>query len=123
MIRGILVGHSDICAALLKALESIAGSYDHIVPISNEGLSTPEITEIIRDAAREAGNEGMVIFVDVFGGSCWRAAKTAQISNAGIVTGVNLPMLLSFVNKRMTLDLAELVTAMEQDGKRGIRSE
>jgi len=122
VIRGLLVGHAGFGEALLKALESISGVHEEIIPVSNEGLSTRDIADRIQDAARDSHDEGIIVFVDVFGGSCWRAAKSARIPMSRIITGFNLPMLLSFVNKRTILPFEELAEVMENDGKRGICS-
>ena len=123
MIKGLIVGHRNIGEGLLNALESISGSFENIIFISNNGLSTNEIAEKIKDAYKEYQNDDVMIFVDVYGGSCWRAAKIAKLSGSHIVTGLNLPMLLSFVNKRNTFSSDELYTILETDGKRGIKSE
>ncbi len=123
MIKGLIVGHRNIGEGLLNALESISGSFENIIFISNNGLSTNEIAEKIKEACKEYQNDDVMIFIDVYGGSCWRAAKTAKLSGSHIVTGLNLPMLLSFVNKRNTFSFDELCTILETDGKRGIKSE
>ena len=123
MITGIIVGHRNISEALLEALESINGAYENIIPISNNGLSTDEIIEKIKTASANGQDDGTVIFVDVFGGSCWQAAKRAKLPKCCIITGLNLPMLLSFVNKRETLSFDDLPSVLETDGKRGIKLE
>ena len=47
LIKGLIVGHKDIGNSLLKALESISGSYENIIYFSNNGLSTKELTDKI----------------------------------------------------------------------------
>ena len=123
MIKGLVVGHRKVSAALLEALESISGTYEYLIPISNDGLSTRELVDKIKGAFSENTDEEVIIFIDVFGGSCWRAAKMAQLPRCHIITGLNLPMLLSFVNKRKTLSFDDLSAVLETDGKRGIKSE
>ena len=123
MIKGLIVGHRNIGEGLLNALESISGSFENIIFISNNGLSKNEIAEKIKEACKEYQNDDVMIFIDVYGGSCSRAAKIAKLSGSHIVTGLNLPMLLSFVNKRNTFSFDELCTILETDGKRGIKSE
>ena len=120
MIKGLVIGHRDIGDGLLKALESISGSFEDIVFISNKGLSTDELSGKITAACN---NNEVILFVDVYGGSCWQAAKKARLSRCHIITGVNLPMLISFVNKRRALSFDKLNTVLEKDGKRGIISE
>ena len=123
MITGLIIGHRNVSTAFLEALESISGTYENLIPISNDGLSTQEIVDKIKDAFTESTGEEVIIFVDVFGGSCWRAAKMARLPRSHIITGLNLPMLLAFVNKREKLPFDDLFAIMETDGKRGIKSE
>ena len=123
MIHGLLVGHKDIGEGILRALKSITGDIEHFAYISNEGLSTKELVEQIKVFSDEHQEEGLIIFVDLFGGSCWRAAKMAKLDNTYIISGANLPMLLSFINKRESFSLSELPDIIENDGKRGITLE
>ena len=119
MIRGFIIGHCDIGKAVVGALDSITGKVEGIHFFSNDGLSTKDLAEIIRDTAKES-DERVVIFVDVYGGSCWRAAKQARLPNSFIITGLNLPMLLSFINKRDDYPFEDLPAILEHDAKRGI---
>lgn len=119
MIQGIVVAHKKYSEAALAALEGMYGTVERLTGISNEGFSAAELAERIRETA-DSGGGGVCIFVDVFGGSPWRAARTARIPGAVIITGFNLPMLLSFVTKRETVPFAELPAVLEADGKRGI---
>ena len=123
MVTGLIVGHRDIGEGILRALESISGSFKHLYFISNKGLSTQELTHKIEAFTKDIQVDGLLIFVDVFGGSCWRAAKMAKSQRSHIVTGLNLPMLLSFINKRESFPFNELAGILEIDGKRGITSE
>ena len=119
MIRGLIIGHRDIASALAAAVNSITGQDSDIEFLSNNGLSTSELSATIKKSANNS-DEYIIIFVDVFGGSCWRAAKQARLSNSHILSGCNLPMLLSFVNKRESYSFDELPAILEHDGKRGV---
>jgi len=119
VIQGLIVGHKDIGTGLLAALESISGPVAGLRFFSNSGLSTKELAAKITaycvdDTCR------VIIFADVYGGSCWRAAKMAGASHIRIVSGLNLPMLLSFVNKRDMVPFDELPAVLAEDGLRGI---
>jgi len=120
MIKGIIVGHSGFGKAVLKAIQSISGRNEHIECFSNDGLSTNELTDEIKALCEGECEDGVIVFVDVFGGSCWRAAKMTRLSNSHIISGFNLPMILSFINKRETIPFDELVSVIESDGKRAI---
>lgn len=123
MIAGLIVGHRNIGEAILTAIESISGNPEHLSSISNNGLSTGELTEKIKNFVSSTNNDGLLIFVDVYGGSCWRAAKMAKAPGSHIVTGINLPMLLSFIKKRESFSFDDLPGVLETDGKRGITCE
>ena len=106
-------------AGLMEAVESICGPVSDIRILSNEGLSTRDLSDKIHECA--AGmNTPVLIFVDIYGGSCWRAAKMARVQDSRILSGVNLPMLLSFVNKRDSVAHEDLPAVLTEDGKRGI---
>jgi len=113
----------DIGNSLLKALESISGSFENIIFFSNNGLSTKELADKISVVCTDCQDDGIIILVDVYGGSCWRAAKLAKLQSCHIVTGLNLSMLLSFVNKRNSFSFDELSSILVEDGKRGIKVE
>ena len=121
MIAGIVVTHGSLGKAVLDAVFSIAGDVSNLMWVSNEGLSAAELSGAITEAARTLDGSQVIIFVDVFGGSCWRAAKTARISDSSVVTGFNLAMILSFVHKRDSVPFGELPAVLDADARRGIR--
>jgi mannose/fructose-specific phosphotransferase system component IIA len=123
MIEGLVVGHRDIGESLIKVVESISGKAERLSFLSNDGLATKELADQIMAFTNKKTNQGLIIFVDVFGGSCWRAAHMSIKGNVRILTGFNLPMLLSFVNKRDTLSFEELPEILKTDGERGIAIE
>jgi mannose/fructose-specific phosphotransferase system component IIA len=120
MVKGLIVGHRDFGAAVLRVMETVCGDVSEITFLSNDGFSADEMMEEIRGICSFGADDGVVVFVDMYGGSCWRAAKRAQESGCRIVTGFNLPMLLSFIHKRQTMSFDDLVDAIAKDGKRAI---
>jgi len=122
VIGGLIIAHERLGESIIGALDSISGTPKLIHAVSNNGMSTSQLVEKIQ-ACTVKMPEGYVVFVDVYGGSCWRAAKMAVTANFHIVTGVNLPMLLSFVNKRDKFSFEELPAILEADGKRGVIAE
>lgn len=123
MVKGLVIGHRDFSGAVMHVIESVSGDIECIDFISNDGLSTDGLTEQIQLFCEAGIQDGVVVFVDMYGGSCWRAAKKANIENTHIVSGFNIPMLLSFIQKRQTLPFDELVRIIEYDGKRAIRKD
>lgn len=123
MIGGIIVSHKDAAQGMLNALRTMYGDIERLACLSNEGLSTDELTGLIVGTAMSFGSESVCVFVDTYGSSCWRAAKLAGVPNSTVITGFNLPMLLSFVTKRATIPFSDLPTVLATDAIRGIRTE
>lgn len=118
-VRGIVVAHSELAAALIQAVERIAGGEGALVPLSNEGLSPAAICERL-DAL--AGEGPAIVFADLREGSCGMAARKVCLGERrgrAVITGVNLPVLLDFVTKRH-LPIEELVPRLVERGRAAI---
>ncbi len=121
MTGGIIIAHRSFGRGIMDAALCISGDIEGLSCLSNEGLSTAELTERIRDTIEESAADDIILFVDLFGGSCWRAAMTAARNVSHVVAGVNLPMIISFVHKRDKHGVDELSKILETDAKRGVR--
>ena len=133
MVKGIIVTHGRLGTALVETVEKIVGPVKSLVQVSNEGHSLESLTEFIVSLLKEnADSQGIILMVEFKGGSCWMAAKKASaryfagdsdsphIENLTLVTGVNMPMLLTFVTRRDTLSEQELLDTMKTEGIQGI---
>lgn len=120
-VPALLVGHADFSRALLKVAEVIAGRVDDIPCLSNEGLSPDELTAGIRAELERLGLP-LLLLVDVANGSCYAAARRATrgLRGAHLLTGVNLPLLLTFIQNRDRLGAEELVNHVLDRGRAGI---
>lgn len=98
-LRGVVVAHGRVAAALADAVQQITGLGDALVPVSNTDCDRGQLEARIRDAV---GEGPAVVFVDMMGGSCMLAAVRQFDAREGVrvVTGVNLAMLLDFVFHR-----------------------
>ena len=114
-VQGLLVAHGGVAAALVDAVERIAGVHGALVPISNLDCSPETLRDRIR-AARAPGPT--VIFVDMASGSCTFASLSLarDSGDVAVVTGVNLPMLLDFVFHR-DMELNALSERLVQKGQ------
>ncbi|MFO7768797.1 MAG: hypothetical protein R6W82_07560 [bacterium] len=121
MIRGVVFTHVRLGLALCEAVESFLGPQGDLVGLSNEGLSSEDMSAALREAIEEAP-DGAVVFTSVFGGSCWQAAERLRRENSRVrhITGVNLPMLLALVNKREQMELDALTETLASYGRKGI---
>jgi mannose/fructose-specific phosphotransferase system component IIA len=95
----IVIGHGDVASGLVSAVQLITGRGDRLVPLSNRGLGTAEIEELLREQVEATG--ARVIFTDLPAGSCNFAACNLLRwrDDLVVVTGVNLPALLTFATQ------------------------
>ena len=118
-LRGVVVSHGSLSAALVEAVRAITGDDHGLVAVSNDGCSRDSLMRLVADAA--AGGES-VLFVDLPGGSCLQAAVRFQREQGAIavVAGVNLAMLLDFVHHR-GLSAAEAAARAVSRGADAVR--
>ena len=116
MIGGLIVAHGKMGRGLLNAATVIVGEQEAIHALSNSDLSLEQLQKEIGSILD--GISECIIFVDCLGSSY----TASRISSRGmpVISGVNLPMLLSFFTKRERLSLNELVEAVITDGRKGI---
>lgn len=94
-----------------------------IVAISLDGKSDAiKARKIISEAIQSVDEgEGVLILTDLFGGSPSNLAFSfLDQGKIEVITGLNLPMVLTFWNYRKGRDLAELAACVKLSGKRNI---
>jgi mannose/fructose-specific phosphotransferase system component IIA len=98
-LKGVVVGHGGLAAALIDAVERIAGPETGLVAISNTDCDRDTLEHRIMEAA---GSGSAIVFIDMPSGSCMFAAmhRLGELAGVRLVTGVNLAMLLEFVFHR-----------------------
>jgi len=123
MILGIFLTHGRIGQEILAIAESILGKQPDIVSLTNENLSFSALYDQVNKIIEEISpSEGIIIFVTLKGGSCWNVACKIAKERKGVkvISGVNLPMALSFFTKRDKYPLEDLAPIIERDALRGI---
>jgi PTS system N-acetylgalactosamine-specific IIA component len=101
--RAIVAGHGEFAAGLVSAVEQITGRGDQLLPVAITGLGADDIERLLRDRMVSTGIR--VVFTDLQAGSCTMAARRVLrgMTDAVVVCGTNLPLLLDFVfNERAT---------------------
>lgn len=98
-LHGVVVGHGDVAAALIGAVEEISGIRGALAPVSNRGCGRDQLEQRIIDAVAARPT---VVFIDMPSGSCLFAAmrRLKDQPDVAVVTGVNLAMLLDFLFHR-----------------------
>ncbi|MBI5630475.1 MAG: hypothetical protein HY921_06285 [Elusimicrobia bacterium] len=125
MINFIIVTHGEFGAYLVEAAESIVGAQaEGVRAISiSPRLSVPEIEERVRRAIGDlAGPDGLIIFTDMPGGTPGNIAfpLVKSLPGAGLVSGVNLYMLVSAFSRRRDTPFEALLDKVLADGKKSI---
>ncbi len=124
MIGFIVITHGDFGRELVRAAQVILGEQKDVWALSlheKDGLET--LTERIGKILKEANeqSEGKIILVDMFGGTPANASlKFVNDRKVEIISGVNLPMLISGLNYRQSLPLKELSRLVRQKGEENI---
>lgn len=119
-VRGIVLAHADLAAALVRAVERISGVRDALIPLSNEGLRPEELNDRLE---RETAGGPAIIFSDLARGSCAFASRVVarRGGHVAVVTGANLAMLLDFVFHR-EMALGELAERLLDKGRAGMEA-
>jgi mannose/fructose/sorbose-specific phosphotransferase system IIA component len=124
MKHAILLTHGPIGDALVEAVRGIMGLDDGLHALSVTDMSIAEIASRLQAMVTgpDEKQDGVIIMASLRGGSCWNVAVgiASQHSNVRVLSGVNLPMVLSFITKRQDLTLEQLVEEAHHDGLRGI---
>ena len=124
MLKALIVAHGELSSALLHTVEQLAGPQPDVRTLSNEGCDLPALLAKIQAAAAELGPGPVVVFADLFGGSCAQATRAALLHQPDwrLVTGVNVPMLVNFFQNRDRLGLDEAIEALVARGRDGVKS-
>ena len=125
MVSAIIVTHGDLGRELIATARSIVGEFDGCHGISNAQKSPQvlcdELTAIV-DGSDPGTN--FIVFVDFFGGSCCHACLSVEQErpNIKLISGVNLPMVLAFLNKRGEVAFEDLPKELISRGQNSIRA-
>ena len=127
---GIIVGtHGIFAQELVKSCEMICGEQKNVRAVTLvPGEGPDDVVKKYEAAIAELDCEGGVLFLnDLFGGSPYNAACRLVISNEnyGIVTGVNLPMLIEMCSAQLIDDGSDIKALMEkavEAGKNGTQT-
>ena len=120
--RALILTHGSLGRELIAAAELIVGHADGLESRSNDGLSGPDLTALVERFLAADPAAPAVIFTDLMGSS-WSVAcspflRTGQVQ---LLTGVNLPMVIAFLQGRTRDSWPDLVLGIVARGHRGIQ--
>ena len=128
MVHILIVTHGPLAQALKESSAMFFGAMAD--DLTTLGLFPTDGPEELKDRIAEAVNkiddgDGVMIFVDIFGGSPFNMAALAidELKNNHKIqcfTGVNMPLLMEALTNCETMSLDELKADIEQEAKESI---
>lgn len=111
MVDILLISHGPFCEGLLASLQMITGPQSHISAISlKEGQAPETYREEIETKIKSINNKCLV-FCDIKGGTPYNSAGSLKSKyDFNLITGMNLPMLISVVTTRFEDTTVEALT-------------
>jgi mannose PTS system EIIA component len=121
-VGGVIISHGQVANELLSAAETIVGNIDDIVAVSIGWHDDVEVAreEIARSIDRVNSGNGVLLLTDMFGGTPTNIAATflGEGKSIEIVTGVNLPMVVSLADQGQHDDLPAVARRIRDQGQR-----
>lgn len=121
MVGLVVVGHGRLSESMVETLESVVGRQDAVEAVASDPNEGPqEIRDRIAAAVRRVDRgAGVLIVTDMLGDTQTNMSlAVARETGAGVVAGVNMPMLvkLSIVRQEMPLGaLAQFIRRYGQE--------
>ncbi|RMG64561.1 MAG: hypothetical protein D6715_09565 [Calditrichaeota bacterium] len=124
MTYAVLICHGQLAQELASTAQGIVGPQEALFAFSNSRVDAAVLKGHVQELLDRLAPDRPVLLVDLWGGSCWRIGMQICHQNPGVelVSGVNLPMLVTFLSYRSKMGYAELVEKLIQDGRKSIRT-
>jgi PTS system mannose-specific IIA component len=123
VVGAVIIAHSFIGKELIATAEYFVGPMNGIAAVSiNCKMEAFEARQIISETMKQVDQGGGVLMLtDLFGGSPSNLAFSfLNKEKVEVITGINLPMILTFWNKRESMGLRELAKNVQLSGRRSI---
>ncbi|CUH97302.1 hypothetical protein P22_3429 [Propionispora sp. 2/2-37] len=125
MIAVVIGSHGHFSQEILKSCEMVCGGRENVAAVTfDAGESADALVDKYRAVLKRLDlKDGVIFITDLFAGSPYNAAcrLSLEMENAGIVAGLNMPMLLEILSSpALTLEDAKQVA--QRVGKEGIRA-
>ncbi len=125
MINILIISHCNLTKELINTAEAVAGKQNNLFSIEqdarNENLQSLQ-TKVSAVLEKINNEQGTLVLTDMLGGTpCNAAMLLIKKFNIEILTGVNLPMVLSAVFSSKAVNTAkELADKVLADGAKSI---
>jgi len=124
MVGIVIVTHSRLGEALIKAAEFIVGN--DLVDIVSVSIDLNENADKLRNKIaagikRVNQKDGVLIMTDMFGGTPSNLSYSfLEEGRVEVISGVNLPIVVRALNTRKNAELSQLAANLETFGKKSI---
>lgn len=128
MVNIVLISHGAFCEGLLESLHMIAGDDYGVRAVPLIPGESPESYRLklakVLEESMDGSNSGTIVLSDIAGGTPFQsAAYLSKNFKMGLVSGMNMPMLLTLAlerNEELTItELVEKATAASSIGIKG----
>jgi PTS system mannose-specific IIA component len=123
MIGIIVVAHGRLAEALAEAAEMIVGKMEGFRACSFfQGSEVEKLRKTLKTCIKEVSTgQGVIILTDMFGGTPSNISLSFLEENViEVITGVNLPMVITALTKRDRKNMKELAQILKEQGSHNI---
>jgi PTS system mannose-specific IIA component len=123
MVGILIVSHGRLAEALISSVESLVGKLQKIRGVSIWPKDKEEEIkdQIQKEMAEVEDGEGVVILTDILGGTPTNLSLSLlEDEKVEVVTGVNMPMLMTLLSYRTGRSLREISKLVKKSGRRSI---
>ena len=123
MIGLLIVTHCDLGKEFINAAEFIVGRMEAVEVVSiTQTSDSEEVRKMIDEKITILNRgKGVLILTDMFGGTPSNLSLSfLKQEKVEVLTGVNLPMVISIAQNRVDLKLCELAEKAQEAGKMSI---
>ncbi|HNY64524.1 MAG TPA: PTS sugar transporter subunit IIA [Deltaproteobacteria bacterium] len=123
MVGIIVVAHGRLAEALAEAAEMIVGRVEAFRACSFfQGSDVDKLRKTLKTSIKEVSSgQGAIILTDMFGGTPSNISLSFLEENeVEVITGVNLPMVITALTKREGKSISELAQLLKEQGSHNI---
>ena len=123
MLGLLVLTHGRLAEELVQAVTTIVGPAEGVEAVSIDwDDDVDDARKKINNAiARVGAKEGILILTDMFGGTPTNIALSLlESGKVEVITGVNLPMLIKFMNLRDQAKLLDVSKRIAEQGRHAI---
>ncbi|MEK7679608.1 MAG: PTS sugar transporter subunit IIA [Deltaproteobacteria bacterium] len=123
MIGAVIITHGRLAESLIESAETITGPVEFMRAVSIKKTDTTEAIRagLVRSVFELDKGKGVIIFTDMFGGTPTNVALSLMTEGrVEVITGVNLPVIIKFINCRAEKSLQETALLLKDYGQKSI---